>query len=101
MGAACASRTSWDRGRWGGGERPPGGGGRGEGGVAVAGRAVAAEDELEGRLDLVLAEPRRREAHGLGVRLPADLAGAALRGRLGGQGAGPPLVGERAGGLGG
>jgi hypothetical protein len=52
-------------------------------GVAVARRAADAEDELERGLHLVLVEPRARVAHGLGVRVPADLARAALVRQLG------------------
>ena len=60
----------------------PGGDDRG---VAGARGAVGPEHELERRLHLVLVLARPRVAHGLGVRLAADLARAALPGEFAGR----------------
>ena len=51
-----------------------------DGGIGVARGAALSEDELQGRLHLVLVLTRPREAHGLDVGVAADLAGAALAG---------------------
>jgi len=63
-----------------------------DGGIGVARGAALSEDELQGRLHLVLVLPRPREAHGLDVGVTADLAGAALAGQLLGRPAEPQLV---------
>src|SRR6266852_2348688 len=65
--------------------------------VAVARRAVHAEDVFERRLHLVLVEPRPRIAHRLGVRLAADLAGPAMAQELGRRASQTQLVEDRPG----